>query len=257
MTASRTTHRHLEPYRYPLDYAIAVELYDPTVRWGMAQAAIPVFGFYGVLVAGAALVLGLHLPDVVFSVIAYAAIAALVLVAARPALQHGRSWAASFGWRAPRREDAGVIALWILMAFGSQLVIAVAMTDIVPSLRHQNTSNLDLHGLSIASIIITGVTSIIAAPLIEELTYRGLALRAVMRRYGFLPAAVSTSLLFGLSHAYEENTIAGAILIVLEMSAFGFLQCWLVRKTGRLGPGIVVHAVHNAIALTLAIVVVR
>jgi CAAX protease family protein len=239
--------------RYPLDHAVAAELRDPTVRWGIGQVALVILGFYAVLVVDGALVLGAHLPAVAFSIVGYAGQVGVIYLAARPALRGEHPWAGAFGWERPRRADAVPIVLWLVAAAVAQIMVGAVLTVLIPALRDQDLSNVDFGGLSTASIVALAVIGIVIAPAIEELTYRGIALRGIMRRYGFMPAAIVTSLLFGISHAYEESTIVGAVFITVQLSVFGFLQCWLVRKTGRLGPAIVTHAVHNAVAFAIAL----
>lgn len=48
--------------RYPLDTIVARQLRDPNVRWGMGEAATVVFGFFGVLLVGAVIVVASGCP---------------------------------------------------------------------------------------------------------------------------------------------------------------------------------------------------
>lgn len=241
--------------RYPLDHAVAAELRDPTVRWGTGQAALVMFGFYAVLVVDAALAIGTQMPAVVFGILGYAGQVGIIWLAARPALRGDHPWATAFGWERPRRGDIGPIVLWLLATLFAQIAVSAVLSTLIPALRTQDLSNVRLTDLSTASVVVLAVIGIVVAPLVEELTYRGIALRGIMRRYGFMPAAVATSVMFGLSHAYEESTASGAVFITVQMAVFGFLQCWLVRRTGRLGPVVVTHAVHNAVAFGVAFAV--
>lgn len=239
--------------RYPLDRAVAAELQDPTVRWGIGQAAIVVLGFYAVLLIDGALVVGTHMPAVAFSIVGYAGQVGVIYLAARPVLRGDHPWAGAFGWERPRRADAVPIVLWLVAAAVAQIVVTIVLAAFIPALRHQDVSNVDIQHLSTASVVVLAVIGIVIAPAIEELTYRGIALRGIMRRYGFMPAAIVTSLVFGISHAYEESTVSGAVFITVQLAVFGFLQCWLIRNTGRLGPAIVTHAIHNAVAFAIAL----
>lgn len=238
--------------RYPLDRAVAAELRDPAVRWGIGQAALVVFGFYVVLLIDGALAFGTHMPAVVFILLGYSGQLGIIYLAARPALRGDHAWARAFGWERPHRRDVVPIVVCLVAAVVAQVMVAIVLAVLMPALRRQDVSNIDTHGLSTASLMAIAVIAVVVAPAIEELTYRGIALRGIMRRYGFMPAAITTSVLFGITHAYEEATITGAIFITVQMAVFGFLQCWLIRYTGRLGPAIVTHAVHNAVAFAIA-----
>jgi membrane protease YdiL (CAAX protease family) len=41
------------------------------------------------------------------------------------------------------------------------------------------------------------------------------------------------------------------------MMAVGYVQCWLVRRTARLGPAIAVHGLLNLVALTVSVAAAR
>lgn len=249
--------RRLDPHHYALDRAVALELQDPAVHWGIGQAVVLIVALYVAGGATAALVVSLHLPAVVFSIVAYAAQVLIMMLVARLALRGRRSWADAFGWQAPRTRDAGLIAVWFLIGFAVQFGVSIVLFSAVPALRHQNVSNVSLHHFSTASIVLIAIIGVVVAPAAEELMFRGIMLRAVMRRYGFTIAATSTSVLFGISHAYEEHTAASAVFITIQMAAFSFVQCWLTRKSGRLGPAIITHVLDNAIAFAIAIAAVR
>jgi membrane protease YdiL (CAAX protease family) len=58
---------------------------------------------------------------------------------------------------------------------------------------------------------------------------------------------------FGLLHAPGGESWEGAAALVVMITAFGVLQCLLVRRTGILGPAIGVHAALNLLAISLAL----
>lgn len=81
----------------------------------------------------------------------------------------------------------------------------------------------------------------IGAPLLEELFYRGLWLRALARRWGTAWAVILSSLLFGLVHLqlYDFPALAG----------FGAITAVLTVRSGRLGPAIWAHVAFNVTAV--------
>src|SRR5882724_4545204 len=85
--------RHLDIEHFPLDSAVADDIRNCPSCWGLGQAAIPLVGFFVVLIPLAVLVHALDLPGVVFSLVAYGCQATLIVAAARPALRGGRGWA--------------------------------------------------------------------------------------------------------------------------------------------------------------------
>jgi uncharacterized protein len=83
-----------------------------------------------------------------------------------------------------------------------------------------------------------------AAPLVEELTFRGLGF-TLLERFGSWMAIVLVGLAFGLAHGLIE---ALPVLVV-----FGGGLAYLRWRTGSVYPGMLLHATFNAIALTLAV----
>jgi membrane protease YdiL (CAAX protease family) len=82
------------------------------------------------------------------------------------------------------------------------------------------------------------------APLVEELTFRGLGY-GLLERYGAPAAIVVSSLLWALGHGLIE---ALAIFI-----PFGIGLAWLRLRTASVYPCLLVHGVFNGIALALAV----
>ena len=84
--------------------------------------------------------------------------------------------------------------------------------------------------------VIIVVTTVILAPIFEELTFRYLALNK-LRRFGDKTAIIFTAVLFGLFHMnFEQGIYATAIGLVL-----GYVAC----KTGRIRYTILLHAMIN------------
>ncbi|MCZ6574648.1 MAG: type II CAAX endopeptidase family protein [Planctomycetota bacterium] len=83
--------------------------------------------------------------------------------------------------------------------------------------------------------------AVLTAPLLEETVFRGALYGGLRVRLGFWPAAAISSALFGAVHGW------GA---ALPLAALGMGLCWLVERTGSLVPGVVAHALFNAITIT-------
>ncbi len=85
------------------------------------------------------------------------------------------------------------------------------------------------------------VTLAVGAPIVEELFFRGLVLRALAGRLPALAAVACSALAFALAH-FEAAQLPGLAL-------FGLLLGLLAWRSGRLGPGIAAHAAFNAVAV--------
>jgi membrane protease YdiL (CAAX protease family) len=75
-----------------------------------------------------------------------------------------------------------------------------------------------------------------------------------MRRMSFWPAALLSTLLFALFHVYEVHTLLGAVTLACSVAVLGLGNCFLVRITGRLTPGIMLHGTYNGLSLTVLVI---
>jgi membrane protease YdiL (CAAX protease family) len=89
----------------------------------------------------------------------------------------------------------------------------------------------------------------ICTPIVEELFFRGLFLRALGRRWNLATGVIISSLVFGLFHA-QGGTWGQAAFIVGVTATYGAVFALLViRANGRLGPSIVAHICVNAVGV--------
>jgi membrane protease YdiL (CAAX protease family) len=83
----------------------------------------------------------------------------------------------------------------------------------------------------------------IAAPISEEICFRGMLYGGLRERFPRLAAALIAGILFGALHALT------GISAVPPLIAFGFVLCLLYEKTGSIVPGILLHMLNNSVAL--------
>jgi membrane protease YdiL (CAAX protease family) len=84
---------------------------------------------------------------------------------------------------------------------------------------------------------------VIAAPIAEEVCFRGMLFGGLRTSLPRLPAALVVGLIFGGLHF---TTGVGA---VPPLMIFGFVLCLLYEETGSIVPGILLHAFNNALVL--------
>jgi membrane protease YdiL (CAAX protease family) len=141
-----------------------------------------------------------------------------------------------------------------LVGLGCQYILIplvyLPFEQLDPSLRHklsqpaQNDTG-DAH--TVGALIVLLLFIAVGAPIVEELFFRGLLLRALLGylgpagRAGPVIAVIVTGVLFGLAH-FEALQLGGLAL-------FGVVLGLLAWRTGRLGPGIAAHAAFNAAAV--------
>ena len=84
---------------------------------------------------------------------------------------------------------------------------------------------------------------VIAAPISEEICFRGMVFGGLRTRLPAWAAALISGLIFGLLHALT------GLSAVPPLMAFGFVLALLYEKTGSIVPGIILHMLNNSVAL--------
>src|ERR1051325_2429479 len=80
-------------------------------------------------------------------------------------------------------------------------------------------------------------SAVLAAPLGEELFFRGLVLRGFLSRYSIAKAVWASAVLFAIFHLNRWQAVVALPL--------GLAFAWLFLRTGSLIPGIIAHATVN------------
>jgi uncharacterized protein len=96
-----------------------------------------------------------------------------------------------------------------------------------------------------AAYVANGLVIAVAAPFVEELAFRGLGY-SLLERYGRWTAIFATGLAFGLAH--------GLVDAFPFLAAFGIGLAYLRSRVDSVIPGMIVHGLFNAVALTFAVV---
>ena len=150
------------------------------------------------------------------------------------------SLAIDFGlWSRP--ADAAGVAVGVicqLLALPALFILVQQLTgdlDVSRSAR-QLTDGVDGPAFILVALVVT-----FAAPVVEEIFYRGLMLRAAARRFGTRWAVIGSSAIFGVSH-FELVQFPGLFL-------FGVVLALLAVRTGRLGASIAAHVAFNGVAV--------
>ena len=84
------------------------------------------------------------------------------------------------------------------------------------------------------------VLFVVIAPFVEEVLFRGLG-QSLLRRLGPVTAIVLVGLFFGVWH--------GLLIALLVLVPFGWGLAYLRERTNSVYPGMMVHALFNAVAI--------
>ena len=161
----------------------------------------------------------------------------------------------SLHWPADLRPGIGIG----LLAFASQIaigIVLISLTHARPASTTTAFTRMREHGDP--WFWLTLLLPVIGAPFVEELVFRGLTLRAMLRRLSPEGAAVGSAALFGLFHWRIGSPVLANLELATILGFSGYLFAKVdLRHHGRLGPGMVAHATINSITTLLIVLLVR
>ena len=102
--------------------------------------------------------------------------------------------------------------------------------------------DIDSVDLAPSAFILSSITSIIFAPLLEELIFRGILLNRLKIRIGIIPSMLVTSFLFAIGHDTGG---------MLSAFVFGMCMCILYLKTDNILVPMAVHFINNVSAVII------
>ncbi len=140
----------------------------------------------------------------------------------------------------PEIKHADITFPAIIAAIGGCLVGNYVLT-VSGIMEADETFDLINEVITSASVWMQILTAVILAPICEELLFRGIIYKRVEYSYGFWPAAIVSSLLFGAMH--------GNVSQFIYASALGMLFAFAYRKSGKLWVCILMHLTANAASL--------
>ena len=84
------------------------------------------------------------------------------------------------------------------------------------------------------------IAIVIAAPVIEELIFRGIILNGLLRKYSPIKSIIISSILFGIAHLNPWQFISAFLI--------GIFSGWVYYRTRKLSLSILIHLVNNLFA---------
>jgi uncharacterized protein len=220
---------------------------DPGARvvaaWTLARTMQAFAAFIGLVIVEA-IVIGVFDPEIEslaarltlqgLLVITFIGVA---LVGAAPS--GGLAPAAALGLRKPARPFVGPMLIGYVVYIGAALVIA----SLISPEQEDITRELGVDEGVLGSIV-AGILIVVAAPVAEEIFFRGFMFAGFRGATRFWVAATIPSLIWGAMH-YTGPESWG---VCLQLAIFGVILCWLYERTGSLWPPIALHAFNNALA---------
>jgi membrane protease YdiL (CAAX protease family) len=159
-------------------------------------------------------------------------------------------WIASGNWSllALRRPSSISRAAGLAVAAVAAIYVLEAIVSIIPLPespgKEQGLAPTHWEPAHAGAFAANIVLFAVVAPLVEELTFRGLG-QSLLAFLGQWPSILLVGLTFGLAHGLVE-----ALLVLVP---FGIALAWLRSRTDSVYPGMVVHALFNGVALAAAV----
>ena len=150
-----------------------------------------------------------------------------------------------------RWSDAGWGPLAWLAAIGCEVVVIVIvqLVDIPLVGNTEGLGELELDRTYVISLL---VTAVVAAPVVEEMVFRGLMLRGLRSRMGAVAAVGLQGVLFGLAHV-DPVRGTGNVGLVLVLAAVGVAFGGTAYLLRRIGPTIIAHAIFNGVVMAVVL----
>ena len=136
-----------------------------------------------------------------------------------------------------RRFKLSIAVKWTLAAIGAYLLFAFAYSLLIVVPEQEDIA--DGFGPIPVQILLIAI----AAPISEELCFRGMLFGGLRERLPRFAAALIAAVIFGGLHALTGVTAVPPLI------AFGFVLALLYEKTGSVVPCILLHMLNNSVAL--------
>jgi membrane protease YdiL (CAAX protease family) len=144
-----------------------------------------------------------------------------------------------------RRPTSWRTAVKIGLGVGlGMYVLTILLGPVLHPDREQGVTPDTWEPKHITAYIVNGIVIAVIAPIVEELTFRGLGY-SLLARYGRWVAIIGTGIAFGLAH--------GLVQAFPFLAAFGIGLAYLRSRVDSVYPGMIVHGLFNAVALTVAV----
>jgi uncharacterized protein len=224
---------------------------DHRVRWGMGDAVLGQVLTLVVPGVVAVVAIGIAGRDDLEDIPLWAT--ALLQVPLWAGLLGAPLWSTYVKGRRSLAADFGLgmkpfdVAIGLLAGFLGQIVLLIVLSLVYQLLGvdldkvGETAEELTEGATDAVGVVLLVLIVGLAAPVFEELFYRGLWLRAIERRAGTAVAVLGSSVVFGLVHfqLYDLPALIG----------FGAIAAVLTVRTGRLGPAIWAHVAFNITAV--------
>lgn len=146
-------------------------------------------------------------------------------------------------------KDLGIGAgIGVAMVFLGGLVVWVVDTIVTSVAGHQVSQPVQVDACVRGPwLLASGAVVILAAPVCEELFFRGFLFRGMRRRFSTAPAVIISGVVFGLIH-YQDLSF---LIVIPALAVIGMTLAVLFENRQSLLATIAAHAAFNAIGFAM------
>ena len=223
--------------------AILIGLALPVVLWG-ASLGVAIAGGATTDLSSSEIITSLILTIVILDGI-FLAVPALV------SLRRYRLGWEGLGLRSFDRDNLRLAVLAAASAWGAVIVYGLILTLVFGE---GAAPEQDVEELFASKTVlpVVGVAVVLAAPLAEEIFFRGFVFPGLIRPVGVFGAILGSGLLFAMFHVTGPDS-AG---LIIPFTPIGMMFAWLYYKTGTLWTSIAAHLIFNLVSfIVLALTV--
>lgn len=170
---------------------------------------------------------------------------AFLLIIAMFLLTRGYKLHQAFKLHLPERKKLWLYLVPALLGYLSLTAIIILILGLVfPQIDlEQSQSIVFKDAKGVLEVATSAIALLVVAPIAEELVFRGFIFKGLKNSFGFIIAAVVSSVIFGVAH--------GQINVAVDTFCLGIFLCYLYEKTDSIWPAIMLHMTKNAIAFSL------
>jgi uncharacterized protein len=127
--------------------------------------------------------------------------------------------------------------------------VVAQVLEAITSTNHVSVPRQLPTGIRGGSVWLAAILLLVAAPVSEELFFRGLLYKGLRTQLPFVTAGAISAVLFGLAHLQEAlpGPWQGAVLLVGVLSLVGFGFAFIYERRGTIVAPMAAHAVFNLI----------
>lgn len=171
----------------------------------------------------------------------------LLVILATARVKGTGSWQADFGWHIRLRD-----APWLFLGPALQIAIGIVLVPILVALDlepDQEVTREVRNAVSSLETVAAFLAIAVVAPIEEEILFRGILLRAQLRRFTEGKALALNAAVFAGVHLLDP----GVWPILPGLLFLGWVLAYLTVRTGTLSRAVFVHAGFNTPAVVLSL----